>query len=343
MNSQSREGLNEGMGRVVVCVTVDVEDSNIESLTRIKEVCREHNAPVTWFVEPRLCCEIPALNLLGDYSKQGDEVGLHLHWKDSRSLGLPNLSTEQINLELEGALKLLRPRFGVKSFRGGGLCQTASVLDILSQKGIEIDSSVAHGLNERHGWYQGHNKVHPISAYYPSRMGYDVVSHEDSERLDILEVPVTRGMPALRLWNNMLEPGITPPRMLGLVFEQYSIRRQFQPLVIMIVIFHSWSPRSKATMLSDLDGLLDHARDRNTEFETIASAGYRWKELWEHQPAVRQVLLSHEFDFDLKTRMVARLIELAIFIHNLRDAASYFAGAVKHRLLGAPPNDSDVR
>ena len=171
-------------------------------------------------------------------------------------------------------------------------------------------------------------------------MGYDVVSHEDSERLDIIEVPVTRGVPASRMWNNMLEPGITPPGISKLVFQQYSIRRRFQPLVIMLVIFHSWSPRSKATMLSDLDRLLDHARERNTEFETIANAGHRWKELWEHQPAVRQVLLSHEFDFDMRTRMVARLIELAIFIHNQRDNASFFAGKAKSRLLGAPPNTS---
>lgn len=317
-------GLKQVDGRVLLCVTCDVEDSDIESLGLIKEACDRYTAPVTWFVEPGLCREPAALNLLREYCNRGDEVGLHNHWKGSLELGLRNVSDEQIRTELEEATQLLRPHYELESFRGGGLCQTTVALEFIRRKGFRFDSSVACGLNEPEGWYQEHSNILPLSAYFPSSKGYDVVSHEDSSRLDILEIPVTRGSPCPRLWCNMLEPDITPLLIMKAVFEQYHIRRHFQPLVIMVVILHSWSPRRRKTMTRDLDNFLKYARARNVDFRTLAKAGNQWKAIWEHQPAARNALLWHGYSLDLKTRFLATLIKLVIFAHNWKQDPAYY-------------------
>jgi hypothetical protein len=316
--------LKKASGRVLLCVTCDVEDSSIESLGQIKQTCERHKAPVTWFVEPRLCREPSALNLLREYCRQGDEVGLHIEWNGSLARGLRNISTEQIREELEDARLLLEPHFELVSFRGGGLCQTTAALEILKNRGFKYDSSVACELDEPTGWYQGHDRILPLSAYYPSQRGYDVVGYEDSGRLDILEIPVTRGSPYPKLWCNMLEPGVSPLGIMKLVFEQYRIRRHFQPLVLMVVIFHSWSPRRSATMTRTLDRFLEYAGGRNTEFETIAKAGEQWKTIWEYQPAAREALLWHRFSSDLRTRSLAALIKLAMFAHNCKQDPAYY-------------------
>lgn len=330
------------MGKAVLCITVDVEDADIESLRQIKEICHKHGAPVTWFVEPRLCREAVALDLLADYCGQGDEVGLHLHWKGSRSLGLRKVPIEQVGTELEEALQLLRPHFAVESFRGGGLCQTTPVLRIIAQKGFKFDSSVAHRLDQRNEWHQGHERILPLSAYHPSLSGYDVVARDDSGRLDILELPVTRGMPSPKTWCNMLEPGITPVGTMKLILNQYCIRRRYQPLVLMVGILHSYSPRGKKAMLEDLDKLLVHARSHNTGFAAISKAGSQWKEIWESQPAARDAILSHEFDLDAKSRTVAMLIRAAIFVRNLKGNPGYYMRAVTSRIRGGSPNAPKV-
>ena len=316
--------LNKIDGRVILCVTCDVEDSSIESLEQVKETCERHKAPITWFVEPRLCPEPSALNLLRDYCGRGDEVGLHMEWEGSLARGLRSIPTEKISAELEEAMQLLKPYFELVSFRGGGLCQTTAVLEAVKKSGFRFDSSVACGLDEPMGWYQGHDRILPLSAYYPSRRGYDVVGFENSDRFDILEIPVTRGSPYPKLWSNMLEPGISSLGMMKTVFEQYYVRRQFQPLVLMVVIFHSWSPRRSATMIRDLDKFLEYAKGRDSEFETIAKAGEQWKSIWERQPAAREALLWHGFSSDMKSRFLAASIKLAILAHNcIQDPAYY--------------------
>lgn len=316
--------MNKIDGRVILCVTCDVEDSSIESLEQIKETCERHKAPITWFVEPRLCPEPSALNLLRDYCGRGDEVGLHMEWEGSLARGLRSIPTEKISAELEEAMQLLKPYSELVSFRGGGLSQTTAVLQIVKNRGFKYDSSVACWLDEPEGWYQGHNGILPLSAYYPSPKGYDVVSHDGEERLDILEIPVTRGVPSPTLWCNMLEPDITPLSIMKLVFQQYHIRMHFQPLVIMVVIFHSYSPRSPRPMIRNLEKFLEYVRVRGVEFHTIASAGSQWKATWEYQPRAREALLSQGFSSGLRTLVPAALIKLAIFAHNCKQDPAYY-------------------
>jgi len=311
-------------GKVLLCLTCDVEDSGIESLGLIKETSGKHKAPITWFVEPRLCREPAALNLLREYCQHGDEVGLHVHWKGSLDVGLRNVPTEQIRAELEEAMQLLKPHYELVSFRGGGLCQSTPALQAIAERGFRFDSSVATGLDEPEGWHQGHDSILPLSAYYPSPTGYDVVSHDVDERLDILEMPVTRGMPSPTLWCNMLEPDITPLTVMKLVFRQYRMRRHFQPLVIMVAILHSWSPQRRGTMTRNLDRFLEHARGRGVDFETVANAGNQWKTVWEHQPGEREALLRHGFSSGLRTLIPAAFIKLAIYAHNWKQDPKYY-------------------
>jgi hypothetical protein len=265
MKSEMGIDSQKANGRALLSVTCDVEDSSIESLGLIKETCNKHKAPVTWFVEPRLCREPAALNLLREYCRRGDEVGLHMEWNGSLARGLRNIPTEQIRTELEEAMQLLKPYCELESFRGGGLSQTTAVLQIVKNTGFKYDSSVACWLDEPDGWYQGHDGIRPLSAYYPSPEGYDVVSHDGEQRLDILEIPVTRGVPSPTLWCNMLEPDITPLSIMKLVFQQYHIRRHFQPLVIMVVILHSYSPRRDRTTIRNLDKFLEYARGHEVD------------------------------------------------------------------------------
>ena len=311
-------------GRVLLCLTCDVEDSSIESLGLIKETSNKHKAPITWFVEPRLCREPAALNLLREYGRQGDEVGLHVHWKGSLDVGLRSVSTEQIRTELEEAMQLLKPYHELVSFRGGGLCQSTPALQTITERGFRFDSSVASALDEPEGWHQGHDSILPLSAYYPSPRGYDVVSHDGDERLDILEIPVTRGVPAPILWCNMLEPDITPLTVMKLVFRQYHMRRCFQPLVIMVMILHSWSPERRGTMTRNLDKFLEYARRHEVDFETVASAGKQWEAIWEHQPGAREAILRQGFSSGLRTLVPAAFIKLVIFAHNWRQDPRYY-------------------
>ncbi|MBN2098744.1 MAG: polysaccharide deacetylase family protein [Dehalococcoidia bacterium] len=316
--------LHKTNGRVLLCLTCDVEDSSVESLGLIKETSNRHKAPITWFVEPRLCREPAALDLLREYCRQGDEVGLHVHWKDSLDVGLRNVSTEQIRTELEESMHLLKPYHEPASFRGGGLCQSTAALQAIAERGFRFDSSVASALDEPEGWHQGHQRIPPLSAYYPSPRGYDVVSHDGDERLDILEIPVTRGMPAPTLWCNMLEPDITPLSIMKLVFQQYHIRRHFQPLVIMVMILHSWSPERRGTMIRNLDRFLEYARSRKVDFETVANAGNQWKAVWEHQPGIREALLRQGFSSGLRTQVPAAFIKLAVFAYSWRQDPKYY-------------------
>jgi hypothetical protein len=317
-------GLKRADGRVLLCVTCDVEDSTIESLEQIRQTCARHHAPVTWFVEPRLCFDPSALNLLWEYCRQGDEVGLHVEWRGSLVRGLSSIPAEQIRTELEEAIQMLKPQYALESFRGGGLSQTTAALEIVKERGFKYDSSVAYALDEPTGWYQGHDGVLPLSAYYPSPRGYNVVSHDGEERLDILEIPVTRGVPSSKLWHNMLEPDITPLSIMKLVFHQYHLRRRFQPLVLMVVIFHSYSPRRNGDMIRTLDRFLSYASSHNVEFGTIAMAGEQWKATWERQPPARETLLWHRFSSDPRTWFLVGSIKLVILAHNLiRDPAYY--------------------
>lgn len=321
-------------GRVIVCVTVDVEDSDLASLMGIKEVCQKYSAPVTWFVETKLCNQPDVLDMLKSFTQGGDEVGIHIHWEGSYSSGLRSVPIEGIKDELEEALKLSKSRFQVKSFRGGGLCQTTPVLEILQQEGFEFDSSVAYNLDESNGWYQGHENIHPVSAYYPSKNGYDVIAHDNdnNERFTILELPVTRAAPSPRFWCNILEPGVTSLPTMKLIFKEYCVRRHFQPLVFIVLLFHSWTGLRHPNMLIDLDKFLNYVSRREVEFNIIRKAGYEWRKVWEDCPGTRGVLTSCQFNFDLRTRLIVNTIMLALLIHNLKHNPGYYIKTAISRL-----------
>lgn len=310
--------MKKAVAKVVVCITVDVEDSDLESLLKIKEVCQKYNAPITWFVEPAQCNQPEALDLLKKFIKEGDEIGLHIHWSGSYHSGIRSAQIEGVRIELEQAMESLAPRFHPTSFRGGGLCQMTPVLKILEQTGFEFDSSVAYNLDEPAGWHQGHENIRPVSAYYPDRKSYDIITYDDSERMNILEIPVTRGIPSTKLWHNMLEPGVTSFYLMKLIFTQYFKRRHFQPLVLLVSILHSWTWRRYPNTLGDLDKFLNYVSNREVQFNTIRQAGNDWKTIWGACPKARNALLSEHFAFRLKTRIEVDFIKLALFIGNLK-------------------------
>jgi len=191
--------------------------------------------------------------------------------------GSERLILKGFQVELEEALKLLDTRFQLKSFRGGGLCQTTPVLRILEEKGFEFDSSVAYKLDEQGGWHQGHKNIHPVSAYYPSRTGYDVIAHDDNNRFTILEIPVTRAIPSPEYWCNFTGAGAYICIKDRMTIREYFLRRHFQPLVIIIVLLHSWGVQKHPALASDLNSLLDYATGHRIEFSTIHQAGYEWE------------------------------------------------------------------
>jgi peptidoglycan/xylan/chitin deacetylase (PgdA/CDA1 family) len=320
--------LKKDFGNVDFCVTVDVEDSNPEYILNIKKICKKHNANVTWFVYPAKCNQPETLDTLAAFVKEGDEVGLHIHWPRSSLSKLYNMAPDKIIKELQLSQNLLASRFDLKSFRGGGLCQETCVLPILEQQGFEFDSSVAYKLNESAIWHQGHDHIFPVSGYYPIAKAYDVIAYDDKQRSTILEIPVTRGVPSPNFWCNMLEPGVTPLPIMKLIFTQYFERRRFQPLGLLVLILHSWSQTKSPDTLKDLDKFLDYANNHGVQFTTIKQCGHQWKKIWDSSPELRNDLLSYRFNSDTKASFKAETLKILLTAYNFKSNPVYYIKSV---------------
>ena len=176
----------EDKSRRVTCVTCDVEISDAEDVRHTEEIFHLFDAygvKATFFLllSPQTCELLESSSILSHVDNH--EFGLHIHWGQTqgRDLSYPRglrwvpveLLEKEMKYGLESCRRLgLRPR----SFRAGGLCQTTTALKLISRYGFHVDSSVASGLNESEGYFQGHQRVPFRSWYFPSKLGYDIAA-----------------------------------------------------------------------------------------------------------------------------------------------------------------------
>lgn len=319
--------------RVVVCMTVDVEDSDTTALLNIKNICQKHQAPVTWFIDPELSNEPAHTKMLQDFVKNGDEVGLHVHWRGAYAVGLDKTPIDTIKTQLDETMRILKPHFQLKSFRGGGLCQTTEVLHLIQDAGFEFDSSVAHNLSEDTGWFQKHYHVPPVSAYYPSVDHYDRIGATENQCMEILEIPVTRGHGSLHAWNNFLSPGETPLWRMKIIARQALSRTLTQPLVILVLLIHSWTRHKHPKTLRDLDTILRYLSAHHVEYHTISTAGYTWQEFWQEHPRLQSQLTSCNIRFDGTTRLLTGVNKISLYIqHFVTQSSRLLYRTLKTRL-----------
>jgi hypothetical protein len=314
-------------------MTVDVEDADVTSLLNIKNICRKHDARITWFVDPEMANEPTHTDMLKDFVTKGDEVGLHIHWHGSYVVGLDRVPIDNIKRQLNETMSILMPHFQLKSFRGGGLCQTTEVLHLLEEAGFEFDSSVAYNLSEDTGWFQKHYRVPPVSAYHPSVDRYDSIGATDSERMKILEIPVTRGHSSLHSWNNFLSPGESPLWRMKIIVRQGVTRTVTQPLVILVLLIHSWTWRKNPDTLRDLDELLRGLSAHRAEYHTISTAGSEWQKIWQEHPRLQAQFLSGNTHFDATTRLLTGLNKISLYIQNFVTKSSRQLHTLRDTLL----------
>jgi hypothetical protein len=216
-------------------------EKNIEELVDILDLLDRYDIKGTFFIE----LTNKNIELYIDYKiisyLKNHELGLHIHWGNMESYkkGLSKIPKKTMQYELENSLAFSKKLgFEPLSFRGGGLCNTNESLNLISDFGFKIDSSVAAKLNEADGWFQGHINVPYRSWYYPLKESYDIPASNHEEALGILEVPVTRMIPSRREW---FPYTLTPqsPLFKFIVYE-WIIKSVWEPITVITPIFHSW-------------------------------------------------------------------------------------------------------
>jgi peptidoglycan/xylan/chitin deacetylase (PgdA/CDA1 family) len=211
---------------------------------RILELLDHHHCGGTFFL--KLFPRNAGLERLGieSYSNR-HEFGLHIHWGESntvassRSRGLNSVPADLLEREIEVGLEsCMRLGFRPKCFRAGGLSQTTRALKVIKEHGFRVDSSVAAGLNEKERWFQNHKNVPYRSWYYPSKKAYDIPASSAQDRMDILEVPVTRLIPSTRSWSPCTLTPTTP--LFKLITMEWLLTSRHESPLIITPIFHSW-------------------------------------------------------------------------------------------------------
>jgi len=225
------------------CLTCDVEifsKEDARGFEGILDTLQKGRTKATFFIEMVKGNEriIKDCNVISKILDPGlHEIGLHIHWKDSRIRGIHHYSHEMFRGELAEAISLLPGHAqNIKSFRAGGLCCSLKMLEVLGEFGFSVDSSVAPRLNESGHWRQRHKKVPYVSWYFPDKRLYWKPARIQAERIGILEIPVSRLIPSWRFWRYCtLQPGnpLNP-----VIIRQR--RSSPQKHGLLTVIMHSW-------------------------------------------------------------------------------------------------------
>jgi peptidoglycan/xylan/chitin deacetylase (PgdA/CDA1 family) len=234
--------------KCILCLTCDVEIETEEDLRRFRrvlELCDRRRLPATFFVKATSenLCFLRKIDMVSSY--QMHEFGLHIHWgesdivSNSRSRGLNSLPADLLNREIEEGLQnCMMMGFRPRSFRAGGLSQTTAALNVIKEHGFMVDSSVAAGLNEKQYWFQNHKNVPYRSWYFPSKKAYSAPASDIRDRMDILEVPVSRLVPSTRSWSPCTLTPTSP--LLKLITMEWLLRSHLESPLIITPIFHSW-------------------------------------------------------------------------------------------------------
>ena len=211
--------------------------SNAERIPAFQEFCDQLSIRPTYFVDHAVASDRAAASALSTVATgQRCEIGAHLHpWANPPFVGpndeyhshVVNLERKHIEAKLDALLGTIEGRIGARpnAFRTGRWGINATVLDLLRQRGIRIDSSMYPCF--RNQWFDCEHT--PLQPYWPD---LENPTRSGAQR-DILEFPVTVGFnhrnqrQALALYNAISSPALRRLRLVGAFWQSHLLRKLY--------------------------------------------------------------------------------------------------------------------
>ncbi|AUC89109.1 WalW protein [Alteromonas sp. MB-3u-76] len=239
-----------GKPNVLFVLTIDTEEEwqwddefpqhdcsvdNVEKLPAFQAFCQSLGIRPTYFVDYAVANNDDGSRILREFvnTKQA-EVGAHLHpWCNPPYFGktteaeshVINLPEEQVVQKLDELNRVINEKIGVtpRSFRSGRWGMKGKTLELLTSRGITVDSSV-------YPFYENpffHCKGAPSTPYYPS---FDNAL-APGEQQNIMELPVTAGFnvknfsKADKIHSTLSKPPFSTLRAVGLLWHTKILKK----------------------------------------------------------------------------------------------------------------------
>ncbi|TRX57934.1 polysaccharide deacetylase family protein [Thalassomonas sp. M1454] len=234
---------------VIFILTVDTEEewdwsdefpndnfsvSNIFELPAFQLFCQELGIKPTYFVDYAVANNTDAANVLANINPELCEVGAHLHpWANppffgettEKSSHVVNLPIEQTQQKLDLLINKIQQNIGStpRSFRTGRWGINGEILQLLDDKGFEVDSSIYPLYSNEFFSCESAN----TSPYWPN---FSKPNQQGSQR-KLFEIPVTCGFNrnnysfAQKLHRAMEKPPFTWIKANGLLWHTKLLRK----------------------------------------------------------------------------------------------------------------------
>lgn len=215
----------------------DCSVTNILSLPHFQDFCQQLSIRPTYFVDYPVASDPIASNSIRQVLAGGDsEIGAHLHsWCNPPYYGdtgefeshLVNLPEQQVGHKLDELLKLFDQQFNVQpsAFRSGRWGINGSVLKLLIERGISVDSSVYPFY--RNGFFSCENS--PLTPYWPDWSDPLKVG----QQREMMEIPVSVGFNhrhfelCEKLYRGISSPLLERFRLVGFFWQLKLLRKLY--------------------------------------------------------------------------------------------------------------------
>lgn len=269
----------------------DFSVSNAQRLPEFQRFCDQRGIRPTYFVDYAVADDESAAAPLAEAAaRQCCEIGAHLHpWANPPYFGdtgefeshVVNLPRAQVTAKLDALITRLREVFGrsPNAFRTGRWGVNGTILELLRERGIGIDSSMYPLF--RNDWFDCEST--PLTPYWPDFRE----PVRPGQQRDVLEFPVTVGFnrrnqaASLALYNTIAHPAVDRARLVGAFWQSRLLRKLYlspevmsgedmQPLVDMAIA----NRLPTLHMFLHSSSLIDHGRgmlDTDNAFETVTN------------------------------------------------------------------------
>jgi hypothetical protein len=175
----------------------DFSVRNIQRIPKFQKFCNEIGARPTYFVDYAVASDRKSVDCLKVPFEKGEcEIAAHLHpWctppheekTSDMTSHIVNLPVELVRRKLRNLTSKIEKEFGEspRSFRSGRWGINGEILQVLSEEGVELDSSVFPFYSDASFSYE----MAPETPYWPD---FHCGTREGTQR-KIFEVPVTSG------------------------------------------------------------------------------------------------------------------------------------------------------
>ena len=215
----------------------DFSVSNAGKLPAFQAFCDAQGIRPTYFVDYAVADDAEAVAALQPaVTARRCEIAAHLHpWANPPYYGntgefeshVVNLPVDQTRAKLDALIKKLIESFGVapNAFRTGRWGVNGTILELLRERGITIDSSMYPLFSNE--WFDCERT--PLAPYWPD---FAEPMDRGSQR-DVLEFPVTVGFnrrnqrAALGLYKTISQPALEPLRLVGTLWQSRLLRKLY--------------------------------------------------------------------------------------------------------------------